>query len=194
MEALTLLHTRNSASKLTAPAPSGQQLDTMLKAALRVPDHAWLRPWRFLTIEGQALDRLGELFVEAAQVRLATAGAPPMDPLACDKLAAKARRAPLVIVVIAALREHPKVPAVEQLLSAGCAAHSILLAAHAQGFAGIWRTGVNAYDDRINRGLGLSASEQIVGYLYLGSLEGSAKPLRELAVEDFCQAWTGGQR
>ena len=191
MDALTLLHSRNSAPKLTEPAPTGEALENMLKAALRAPDHARLQPWRFLTIQGEARARLGELFVGAEQLRLAAAGEPPMERDACDRLAAKALRAPLIIVVIAALKEHPKVPALEQLLSAGCAAHGILLAAHAQGYAGIWRTGGNAYDPEVKRGLGLSETEEIVGYLYLGTLDGGYKPLKNLPVEDFCQSWTG---
>lgn len=193
MDALTLLHTRNSVAKLVEPAPAGEVLQQIFKAALRAPDHAWLRPWRFLTIAGQARNRLGELFVSAAQVRLAEAGEPAMSMEACDKLAAKAYRAPLIIVVIASFKPHPKVPPVEQLLSAGCAAHSILLAAQALGFGGIWRTGNNAYDDNIRRGLGLEPGEEVVGYLYLGTAEGSAKPLRELSVADFVQDWTGTQ-
>lgn len=191
MDALTLLHTRNSAAKLVAPAPSGEALENLFKAALRAPDHARLRPMRFLTVEGEARNRLGELFVSAAQVRLANAGQPPMSQEACDKQAAKTLRAPLIIVVIASLQEHPKVPAIEQRLTAGCAAHAMLLAAHAQGFAGIWRTGGNAYDAEIKRGLGLIPYEEIVGYLYLGTVEGAYKPLRDPDIHEFYQPWTG---
>ncbi len=191
MDALTLLQTRNSAAKLVAPAPSGDVLDRILKTAQRAPDHARLRPWRLLTIQGEALDKLGELFVSAAQVRRAEAGEPAMDQEACDKLAAKPHRAPMIVVVIASIVEHPKVPPVEQRLCAGCAAHNILLAAHAEGFAGMWRTGANAYDDEIRRGLGLGEREEIIAYLYLGTLDGSPKPLREIDVEEYCQAWNG---
>lgn len=191
MNALELLHSRNSAPKLTEPAPSGEVLDNMLKAAIRAPDHARLRPWRFLTIQGDARQRLGELMVAAGRQRAEQSGQAPLSAEDCAKVQAKALRAPLIIVVVVKLSEHPKVPVIEQRLSAGCAAHSLLLAAHAQGFAGIWRTGANAFDKTVFAGLGLVEDEEITGFLYLGSVDGRYKPLPELAVEDFCQDWQG---
>ncbi|ARN76068.1 nitroreductase family protein [Oceanicoccus sagamiensis] len=190
MDALTLLHSRNSAPKLCEPAPEGEALDAMFKAAFRAPDHAWLRPWRFLTIRGDGRHQLGQLFIKATQQRRQQAGEPAMTPEDIDKLAAKPLRAPLIITVIATIKEHPKVPAVEQVISAGCAAHGLLLAAHAQGFAGVWRTGSNAFDATVMQGLGLQPNEEIVGFLYLGSVDGNYKPLRELALDDFRQDWT----
>ncbi|MGK0499005.1 MAG: nitroreductase [Oceanicoccus sp.] len=191
MDALQLLHTRNSAPRLRDPAPQGDDLDDILKAALRAPDHSWLRPWRFLTITGDAREKLGELFVGASQQRQQAAGEPTLDDAALAKLAAKPLRAPLIVVVVASVKEHPKVPEIEQLLSAGCAAHGIMLACHAKGFAGVWRTGANAFDKTVHRGLGLAPHEHLIGFLYLGTIAGSYKPLRELAVADYCQNWSG---
>ncbi|HEB28530.1 MAG TPA: nitroreductase [Porticoccus sp.] len=189
MDAITLLHTRNSAPRLCEPAPEGAVLDDMLKAAFRAPDHSWLRPWRFLTIAGERRTALGQLFVAGAQQRRQDNNESPMEQQEAEKVAAKALRSPLIIVVVASIKEHPKVPAIEQVISAGCAAHGILLAAHAHGFAGVWRTGTNAYDETVKQGLGLQANEELVGFLYLGSVDGNYKPLRELSVDDFCQPW-----
>lgn len=189
MEALTLLHHRNSAPRLTEPAPEGEALDAMFTAALRAPDHFWLSPWRFLTIKGDARNALGDLLVKATQLRKKFVGEPALTPEEVDKLAAKTLRAPLIIVVVAAIKEHPKVPAVEQLVSASCAAHALLLAAHAQGYAGVWRTGTNAYDDTVKRGLGLVSGEELVGFLYVGTIDGRYKKLRDLRTEDYCQSW-----
>ena len=66
MDALTLLHERVSVPRLVGPAPTAEQQQAMFLAALRAPDHAYLRPWRFLVIEGSGLDALGELFGRAA--------------------------------------------------------------------------------------------------------------------------------
>ncbi len=192
MDAIELLHSRNSAAKLRQPAPSGEDLEIIFKAALRAPDHARLRPWRFLTIRGEARSRLGELFVSSAQRRRIAAGESPLSEQDSGKLASKPLRAPLIVIVVAAIdKQQQKVPVIEQILSAGCAAHSILLAAHALGYAGVWRTGGNAYDEDIKRELGLKPDEELVGFLYLGTLDGQYKPLRELNVADFCQAWEG---
>ncbi|WP_101760452.1 nitroreductase family protein [Oceanicoccus sp. KOV_DT_Chl] len=189
MDALTLLHGRNSAPRLTEPAPEGAELASMFKAAFRAPDHSWLRPWRFLTLRGEARNSLGELLVTATQARRRAAGEAPLSAEEMVKLAAKPLRAPLIIIVIAAIKAHPKVPAVEQLISAGCAAHSLLLAAHAQGYAGVWRTGDNAYDDIVKDGLGIATTEELVGFVYLGSVDGNYKPLRELDPRDFVSEW-----
>jgi nitroreductase len=184
MDALALLHHRNSAAKLTDPAPAGDALINIYKAALRAPDHARLRPWRFLTVVGERRHALGDLYAEALATRNPQASTEELD-----KARGKTLRAPLIIVAIANVQEHPKVPRIEQLLSAGCATHSMLLAAEAQGFAGIWRTGANAFDRKVMDGLGLSVNEEIVGFLYLGSIEGSYKSLVDLPVDEYVQEW-----
>jgi nitroreductase len=91
--------------------------------------------------------------------------------------------------VVAKVSEHEKVPAVEQRLSAACAAHAILLAAEASGFAGMWRTGAAAYDLALMSALGLVASEEIIGFLYIGSRDGAAKAIPQLDTADFVSAW-----
>ncbi|PLM54617.1 NAD(P)H nitroreductase, partial [Klebsiella michiganensis] len=50
MDALELLVNRRSASRLTDPAPAGEQLENILRAGLRAPDHGTLQPWRFFII------------------------------------------------------------------------------------------------------------------------------------------------
>ena len=185
MDALTLLNNRNSEPKLTKPAPDRDTLNKILTASLRAPDHGRLRPWRYLLIESKsARQHLGELFAGALLARKPAATAEEIK-----KNREAPLRAPVVIAVIAKLQAHPKVPKVEQLLSAGCAAYGILLATQASGFGAIWRTGDNCYDDNVKVGLGLSAEEEIVGYIYLGTPEGVPKPLPEVRLEDFVTPW-----
>jgi len=181
---LRFLQNRNSAPKLTDPAPSATQMQEIFRAALRAPDHAWLHPWRFITIAGERRKAFGELLEQCLLVR---------QPDADESARAKARnsplRAPLLVVVVARLSEHPKVPAIEQRLSAGCAAQVILLASEASGYAGIWRTGDAAFDRCVMHGLGLEADEEIVGFLYIGTRDGTAKPIPQLDTADFVSNW-----
>ena len=181
---LNFLQTRNSAPRLTAPGPGPAELEAIFRAALRAPDHAWLRPWRFLTIAGDRRQDFGRLLEKCLLVR---------DPAADDAARAKALkaplRAPLLVIVVARLSEHPKVPDLEQRLSAGCAAHAILLAAEACGYGGIWRTGDAAFDRNVMNALGLADHEESGGILYLGTRDGAAKPLPELATGDFVSSW-----
>jgi len=181
---LAFLQQRNSSPKLTDPAPGSDELDEMFQAAFRAPDHAWLRPWRFLVIRGERRKDFGDLLETCLLKR---------NPQADDAARAKARnaplRAPLIVVPIVRLTEHPKVPHVEQRLSTGCAAHGLLLAAEALGYAGVWRTGDPAFDRNVMDGLGLSTQEEIIGFLYLGTRDGARKGLPAISTEDFVADW-----
>lgn len=181
---LRFLQQRNSVSKLIEPAPNPAQMEEIFRAALRAPDHAWLRPWRFITIAGERRHAFGELLEASLLLRT-----PDADEAARTKMRNAPLRAPLVVVVVAKLSEHPKVPLQEQRYSAACAAHGILLAAEAAGFAGIWRTGAPALDRAVMTELGLADNEEIIGFVYIGSREGAAKPIPTLSPSDFVSAW-----
>jgi len=172
MDALTLLLERRSCSALQAPAPAGAALEAIVRAALRVPDFLRLRPYQFLVAEGEGLERLGRLMAEAAE----RAGRPP-------EVIARARtmpqRAPMVIVVVSTPREHKTVSVFEQQLTAGCAVMAMQMAALAQGFGGVWRSGWPMAERELHLGLGLRPQDQIVGFLYLGTPAGPAHPLPE---------------
>lgn len=180
MSAIDLLLNRNSYPKLQDPAPKGEQREKIFQAALRAPDHAMLKPWRFVVIEG---DRRKTLGLDMADIMFAS------NPTATDaemtKVQNTLRRAPLVIVAICKMIDHPKIPKIEQLLSTGCAIHQMLLAAEDLGFGGIWRTGVLAYHAGIAKLLGLQSDETIVGFLYLGTPAGERKVMHTLNTADF---------
>ena len=48
MDAIKNLLNRKSSKNLEAPFPSREEMDIVYKSALRAPDHAWLRPSKFL--------------------------------------------------------------------------------------------------------------------------------------------------
>ena len=164
MDAINLLLKRVSVPRLQEPAPNAEQLEIMLRAALRAPDHGQLCPYLFLTIQGNSRHALGELFVEGL---LTTT--PDADSALIEKTRAMPLRAPLLVLVIATLTEQHKVPTDEQMITAGCAAHGILLAAQAQGLGAVWSTGPVAQMPSVNQGLGLQANEHVVAYMYLGT-------------------------
>src|SRR5690606_23672405 len=184
MDAISNLHTRLSAPKVSGPAPSEQALDNIFKAALRAPDHGQLHPWRFLRIAGESLQRLATLFESAA-----AEDNPQLTEDERSSIRSKALRAPLVIAVISTAMPHPKIPMLEQDLSAGAAAHAMLLAAPAQGLGAIWRTGPMATHPVVLRGLGLPAHAKIIAFLYVGHPHGPARQPKELRVDEFVQRW-----
>lgn len=164
VDILAFLQQRQSHKKLVAPAPNEQQLAEIFKAASRAPDHGLIRPWRFLVIQEQGLERLGEVFAEGLARR-----SPGIEAMRLDEIKSKALRAPMIIVVISTIEENVKVPELEQKITAGCAALNVLLAADALGYGGIWRTGAMAEDAYVKEQLGLASNEHLIGYLYMGT-------------------------
>ncbi|WP_106478596.1 NAD(P)H nitroreductase [Phytohalomonas tamaricis] len=184
MDAMTLLHERSSMGKLTDQAPDASQLDAIYRAALRAPDHDQLTPWHFIEIAGAGRERLGELFARAVQT-----DDPEVDEQALDKARKKALRAPVIIAVIARVQEHHKVPRIEQIISAGCAAHAMLYAAQLQGLGAMWRTGKFSGHGVVREGLGVGDNDELVGFIYLGQPAGRPKRLPVREPEDFVERW-----
>ena len=183
MDAIDLLVNRTSHGKLKAPGPSNEQLTTMLKAALRAPDHACLKPWQYLVYEGEeALNWLGDLFAQAKQAQ-----DPNISQEKLDRARSLPLRAPMVIIAVAKIKDHPKVPAVEQIISAGCGVHSMLLAAEAMGLGGYWRSGELNYSADLKRLLELEESDEIAGFLYLGTPEYPKRALKDIDIDDFVE-------
>ena len=162
MDALDLLVNRRSASRLAEPAPQGEQLENILRAGLRAPDHGTLQPWQFFVIEGEGRERFSELLEKGA----IAAG---QDEKGIDKARSAPFRAPLIIAVVAKCQEHHKVPVWEQEMSAGCAVMAMQMAAVAQGFNGIWRSGALTDSPVVRDGLQCRPQDKIVGFLYIGT-------------------------
>ncbi|HHE6469198.1 TPA: NAD(P)H nitroreductase [Providencia rettgeri] len=164
MDALTLLLNRRSASRLTSPAPQGEELNNILAAGMRAPDHGALKPWHFVVMQNEGINRFSELLEKAA-----------IEGQLGAEVEEKARnapfRAPLIITVIAKLKDHPKIPQWEQLVAASCTVQAMQMAAVAQGFGGIWRSGAWTEDAVVRAGLGCGDNDRIVGFLYLGTPE-----------------------
>lgn len=185
---IELLCQRVSSPRLTEPAPTNQELDQVFQSAFRAPDHMMLRPWRYLTIDGEARHTLGRLFLDAAQIQ-AKENNEILNEFKVDKLQSMPLRAPLIIVAIASVKTHLKVPEEEQVISCGAGVGYMLVALQALGYGGIWRTGDMALNQDVCKGLGLAAHESIVGFLYVGTPAGELKSVPTLNKEDYVKAW-----
>ena len=191
MTALELLLQRQSNPLLTAPAPNTPDLDNILSAGMRVPDHACLKPWHFTVIQNEGLARLSDLFVEAIKIGNINkidlkeeVSIVNITESYLEKKIAKAVkmpfRAPMIIVISTQYHEHDKVPKSEQLIAAGCASQAMQMAAFTLGYGAMWRTGELAYNDVVKNGLNIGKGNDIVGFLYIGtaSKDLSIKPVR----------------
>ncbi len=184
MAVVKALLNRNSSPRLQQPAPTTEECEKLYQAALRAPDHGRIRPWRYLHIEGDARQQLGDLYAQAELQQ-----DPDASPEKLAKLRNQSMRAPLIIVAIASPVERDNVPRQEQILSAGCGVHALLVAAESLGYAGVWRTGPMATNETVKAGLGLVGDEEVIGFIYLGTRLGDAKPLPKLSTHDFVSRW-----
>ena len=179
MNALDNILSRVSARSLTKPHPTKDEMDKVFRGALRAPDHAWLRPSSFIQVTGEGIDKLSEIFEEYAKT------VPDIKHEIISKYKNAPYRAPMIVILVNSIKEHPKVPEIEQKLSTAASAQNILLSLNALGYSAIWRTGKFAFNPFIASRLNLEANQEILGYIYIGTTDGSNKKIPEVDIEDF---------
>jgi nitroreductase len=179
---LSLLTSRRSgkARDMVAPGPSAEDLDAMLAAAMRVPDHGKLAPWRFVMVDTDARAGLETLLVDSYRAEKPEAGRSELEAMRSF-----AHHAPCLIVLMARLNETSHIPLWEQQLSVGAAAMQLLNAGHALGYVGNWLTGWPAYSAAVGQALG-EPGERVAGFFFFGSaaktLEERPRPERQAVV------------
>ena len=165
MDLFTAVETRTSAARLAEPGPSPEELDRLLQAAGRAPDHGRLKPWRLVVLKDAAREAFTVAAVEAKRARLPAMTA---DQLVAER--AKISRSPAIVVVGCAVnREQTKVPEIEQVVAVGAAAQNLFLAAHDLGYGVMWKTGAAAYDPAVKATVGLRPDDHIVAIMHLGT-------------------------
>lgn len=181
--ALTLIHSRQHVSpkRLGDPGPDPQQIETILGAAAAAPDHGMLNPWRLIVIPPQRRALLGAAFAAALIERDNTATAGQIE-----EAKGKALRGPFLLLVVARLDPalgpaHPQ----ERIISAGCAIQNMLLAAHAMGFGAGLSSGRALYSEQMRALFGLSADEQPLCFLSVGTVTRRKPPRPRPVMTDY---------
>ena len=170
MDIQTAILGRVSCPRLDAPGPSAEQLQQLLTAAVRAPDHGLLRPWRFIVVEGDQRARLGEMLAQCCQQ-----DQPDLNEAQLEKLRQAPLRAPTMLIVVAEISAPHKVSAIDQIMACAAAVQNLLLSAHAIGVGAMWRTGAPALSPTLKTRLGFRPEDEIVGFIYLGTPMGSSK-------------------
>lgn len=182
--ALDFLQTRRSrpAKTLGLTVPDRAALRPLLQAALRVPDHGKLEPWRLIVLERAALLRLAGLVPEVG----ARMGKSSED---IAKAQAQFSDAHLAVAVIESPKASDKIPPLEQTYSAGCVCLGLLNAALAAGWGANWLSGWASHDRGFaTTALGLAPHERIAGFIHIGT-ETSTPPERPRPDLDAVTAW-----
>jgi nitroreductase len=161
-EVLAFLARRRSASAMTlhAPAPTPGELEDLLRLAARVPDHGKLGPWRFIILEGQAKATYAAKLDHIAKSR--------PDAVKCAAKLAKMKTPPMAVAVVSHVTPG-EIPEWEQVMSAGAVCNTLLMAVMAMGYGANWITDWYAYDEQARAALGLSASERMAGFVFMGT-------------------------
>jgi nitroreductase len=160
--ALLLSRRSGSAKAMGKPGPSKRQLNQILEAGARTPDHGKLFPWRFIIFEGKGRKRFGDILAAVLESEGERAKQ-------IEEERGRFLRAPVVIGVISSAREMHKIPVWEQELSAGAACQNMLVAAHALGFVANWITEWYGYHPKVKELLGLKPGERVAGFIYIGT-------------------------
>jgi nitroreductase len=184
---LSLLQQRHSvpSRQLGEPAPDETTLHALLEAAIRVPDHGKLVPFRLIRLQGDARLRFGQRLAD-----IAMSNRPELSESKLEKERLRYTFAPLVLVVVACITADSKVPAIEQTLSAGCVAQNLLLGCSALGFGAQWLTGWAAYDDEAAKLLALKNSEHVVGFIHIGTPQLDVPDRDRPSLADLLSTWT----
>ena len=182
-----LMATRRSGKPrdLAAPGPTPAQLDRILAAATRTPDHGKLAPWRFVVVPQDKRDAFHALLERAYRAERPGAG-----KVELEAVRQFAYQAPALVVALSTPAHASHIPLWEQELSAGAACMNLLVATHAEGLAGGWLTGWAAYSDVVRDAFG-QTGERIAGFLFLGTpsreLEERPRPERDAVI----RTWQG---
>ena len=165
-----LLLTRRSvlAKDMILPGPSDEELQTILRCGLRVPDHSRAEPWRVQVLEKPAQQALGDFCAELFQREH-----PEANEVLVELERQRPQRSPTLLVVTFHVNQQKlaKIPEVEQLLSCAALCQNILVATAAMGYRGQWLTDWPAYHPEVIGYLGHGEGTQIVAFIHIGSVD-----------------------
>lgn len=185
-EVMDYLLTRRTlpAAFLGAPAPTDEQLERILTAAVRAPDHKKLEPWRLIKFSVSGCKSLGDL-LEARWKELE----PDADEARLKLERERFVRAPMVIGVVSSIKDTNKAPEWEQILSAGAVCMNLIHSAHAEGYSAQWLTEWYAFDEKILGELGLKHGERIAGFIHIGTPEAPKNERPRPDLSQIVQIW-----
>lgn len=171
LAALEPMLTRRSVKVFSAIGPTPAEIEAIVRAAVTVPDHGGLRPWRLVVVEGAGR----HAFAEA----LAAAGR-EANPLLTDDMAERLRSkafvAPALIAVVARVDRSAKVEAWEQVASASCLGYAIALAADRLGLGAIWKSSAYRTGEALRRVLDMGPDDEFLGWVNLGHRPPDLRP------------------
>lgn len=164
MEVTEAIRSRRTVKAFVPEPLAHEELDELFELARWAPNHRLTGPWRFRVVGTRALAALKRA---AAAQACASAPAGADAGAIAEATVAKLDRAPTLVTVSAVCSPDPMTGA-EDVYATAIAAYIVLLAAHARGLAGYWRSPAILRDPAGLVALGVPDSETAMGLLYLG--------------------------
>lgn len=164
-EVLDFLLNRRSrpAKTLGDAAPERAEIEMLLTAAARTPDHGKLVPWRFVVLADRARREAIASLAEAYMTEIGT----PADQI--EKNARAFLQGGVIVAVILSPKPSPKIPLWEQEMAAGGACLALLNAALAAGWGANWLTGPLAREGAfLADAFGCAEGETVAGFVHIG--------------------------
>ena len=176
-----------SPKRLGHPGPDFAEIDLMLQAALRAPDHGGLHPWRVIGFREDQRTALGHSFEQEKLRR---------DPLASAFDLHRARDhallPPVLMAFVISPRARTKVPLREQWLAGGAALGNLLNAAHLLGYGAIMLSGERCFDALLMADIGLTNDEHLAGFISIGRIIEPPPAARKILSTQVWSCWNPG--
>lgn len=182
---LAAIHARRSVGRVRPEPIPRADVERLLGAAVRAPNHHLTGPWRFVVLGGEARRELGR-----AHARAVARARPQTPPEGLAKEEARLERAPVVIAACVRASEDA-VTAREDRDAVAAAVQNMLLAAADLGLAAMWRTGAMVDEPEVREALGVEPGGAVVAFVYVGRpAEPAGAPTPRPPLEDVVE-WRG---
>jgi len=180
MDVLDAIDQRRSIGTVSMEPVAREDIQKILEAGNKAPNHYRIRPWRFTVIQGAALDEFAKAHVDSFMLKFPEA---TVEQIEVERK--KGLRAPLVISVTSKLPELEKHVDVENISATAAACQNMLLAATGLGYASHWRTTMYVKDAFLSRYLGVGDDEHLIAVLFIGkALPREGEPAERPDVKD----------
>ena len=142
-----------------------EDLQTIINAGIRVPDHGALNPWKIKVIKDDKLKVIDKDIILSEFKK----ENPKASSESLEIESKRLQRASVVLAVISTPVEHPKIPNWEMVLSSGAVCMNLLSCAQSLGYAAQWLTEWYAYNSKVLEYLGgRPGIDRISGFIYIG--------------------------
>ena len=153
------------ARKMSSKTIPEEDLNKILSAGIRVPDHGALNPWKICVIKGNKLKQIDENIILSEFKK----DNPNATEIQLETESKRFQRASIILAVLSVPVEHPKIPNWEMTLSSGAVCMNLLSCAQSLGYAAQWLTEWYAYNNKMLEYLGGRPEiDKISGFIYLG--------------------------